>query len=114
MQQDINTNVTSMAEMAMRNVPKNLKFLRQLKGVSKSKAAFISGMSRRRYSSIEKGLSYPDIITVCILAEHYNINIMLLIEHDLEKEWGLLFTRSYSGNGSESSNTRSDTRIDKK
>lgn len=61
------------------NLSTNLRFLRMLKGLSQEQISERIHMSRRHYCECENGAAVPSLVTVCILADYYDVPLDDLI-----------------------------------
>ncbi len=61
------------------NLSRNLRFLRMLKGMSQEQISERIHMSRRHYCECENGATIPSLVTVCILADYYDVPLDDLI-----------------------------------
>lgn len=61
------------------NLSNNLRFLRMLKGMSQEQISEKVHMSRRHYCECENGAAVPSLVTVCILADFYDVPLDDLI-----------------------------------
>ena len=59
-----------------------LKELRLKKGVTQNEVAIAIGCAKSTYPKYEREEHEPDITTLCILADYYEVTVDYLIEHD--------------------------------
>ena len=69
----------------LKYLPENLKFLRSVNGLTQEQIAEIVHVSRSHYNRIEKGRRMPDLITLCLLLDHYHISFEHIVNYDLNK-----------------------------
>lgn len=62
---------------------KNIKMLRNINGLSQEALAHDIFLARSTYSDYENGKKIPDLQTIDALSAYYNIEIDLLLNHDL-------------------------------
>ena len=74
-------------EVTVHNLQKhltsNLKALRLYEGLTQEQVSEIALISRSTYSRIESGKSTPDLPMLCLLANHYQVGIDMLVGTDL-------------------------------
>ncbi len=61
------------------NLSANLRFLRKANSYSQERVSQLIHTSRKHYSECERGITVPSLITVCILADIYKIQLDALI-----------------------------------
>lgn len=61
------------------NLSANLRFLRLANHLSQERVSQFIHTSRKHYSECERGIAVPSLITVCILADIYKIQLDTLI-----------------------------------
>ncbi|GAA4281654.1 XRE family transcriptional regulator [Gaetbulibacter aestuarii] len=69
----------------MKTISKNLRHLRQLRGVTQELLAEDLGVTRSRISSYEEGRSAPTIEFLIQLSDYFKIPIDILLRNDLSK-----------------------------
>jgi transcriptional regulator with XRE-family HTH domain len=67
----------------MRNIQKNIKHLRSLKGFSQERFAEDLGWSRSMVGSYEEGRSEPPIDRLIDLSDYFRLPIDILVKNDL-------------------------------
>ena len=60
----------------------NIKFFREIKGISQNKLAEKLNISRTTYQSYENGRNQPNIETLIKMAEFFGVSVDALIGHD--------------------------------
>lgn len=71
------------AYQAQRYIARNLRLLRTMRGLSQEKVATELHMSRSYYSSLEGGKKIPDFMTLCTLADFYEVRLDYLLGFDI-------------------------------
>lgn len=71
----------------------NLRLLRYIKGVSQEKIAVELHMSRSCYNALENGAHMPDFVTLCQIAEYYDVSLDYMLTFDISKHIMSLITR---------------------
>lgn len=64
-------------------VGKNIRLLRNVRGISQEKIADMLHMSRSCYSALENGSKIPDFITVYTLSKFYDVDLDYLLSFDI-------------------------------
>lgn len=77
----------NLAEAIHCNLARNLKQLRLLKGMTQADIAELLHISVRSYRDIELGRSFPDIVTLCGLADFYGVDLGCLIMINIEEQY---------------------------
>ncbi len=73
-----------MADCAVKNFSGNIALLRRSRGYSQKYVSEQLLIARSRYGSIERG-TMPSLITACMLADLYGIDLTSLVRDDLKK-----------------------------
>lgn len=60
----------------------NIKFFREIKGISQNKLAEKLNISRTTYQSYENGRNEPNISTLIKMADFFGVSVDSLIGHD--------------------------------
>ncbi len=66
-------------------IARNLRLLRNIRGLSQERVADLLNMSRSCYSALENGAKIPDFITVYTLSEFYGVNLDYLLAFDISE-----------------------------
>ena len=61
----------------------SLRFLRIIKGLSQERVSEIALTSRKQYCACENGKAIPNLVTICILADLYDVPVDLLVSSKL-------------------------------
>lgn len=67
----------------LETLSRNMKFLRNMHGISQDELAATIHLARSTYSAYETGNKVPDLQTIDALAALYNIGFDSLVNHDL-------------------------------
>ena len=67
-------------------IAKNLRLLRNLKGVSQEHIADMVNMSRSCYACLESGKKLPDFLTIYTLSKFYDMDLDYLLYFDLSEQ----------------------------
>ena len=68
------------------NLAVNLRTLRTINGLSQESVSQLVHTSRKHYCNCENGSAFPDLVTVCILADLYRVQIDALITAKISRE----------------------------
>lgn len=60
----------------------NIKFFREIKGISQNKLAEKLKISRTTYKSYENGRNQPNIVTLIKMADFFGVSVDTLIGHN--------------------------------
>ena len=64
---------------AVRHFARNLRFVRELTGMSQTSFAESLFVARSSYSDYERGLRFPDVSVIMLICERYGLNINTII-----------------------------------
>ena len=69
--------------LAKQVLAKNLRLLRNIKGINQENVACYLNVSRSCYNYLENGYHTPDFHTLCQLAEYYDVSLDYLLTFDI-------------------------------
>ncbi|MGI6766661.1 MAG: helix-turn-helix domain-containing protein [Lentihominibacter sp.] len=88
-----------MADCAVKYFPGNITLLRRSRGYTQKFVSEQLLIARSRYGSIERG-TMPSLITACMLADLYGIDLTSLVRDDLKKICNEAYCSRNGGNRS--------------
>lgn len=92
-----NEKKLTMASCAVKNFPGNIALLRRTRGYTQKFVSEQLLIARSRYGSIERG-TMPSLITACMLADLYEIDLTSLVKDDLKKICNEVYCSRYGSN----------------
>jgi transcriptional regulator with XRE-family HTH domain len=75
----------------MKNLPKNIRFLRKQKGLSQESFADALGISRSRVGSYEESRALPSLETMVLISDFFKIPVDVLLRNNLIREGKVSF-----------------------
>lgn len=81
----------SLVKGVYENLSDNLSCLRRLNNLSQERLSQMINVSRKQYCKCEKGAAIPSLITICHIAEFYQIRLDALIVENFSRDTLALF-----------------------